>query len=157
MHIIYFIFCFGEWISNCLFRASRGLRQINLLSLFLFTFVAETFVVHVMKARDLGFILVYEVCNGSLWKITNSKREFVDSTTLFCLATSKEFLMLKSFLRCFEVASVWKIILSKTIMVGVGCPGSSALIGLRDDCKVEKLPIKYLCLPIGGNLRSTTM
>lgn len=103
MHIIYFIFCFGEWISNCLFRASRGFRQSNLLSLFLFTFVAETFVAHVMKARDLGFILVYEVCNGSLWKITNSKREFVDSTILFHLATFKEFLMLKRFLRCFEV------------------------------------------------------
>ena len=84
--------------------------------------------------------------------------QFADDTILFCSSNQEEVVNLKQVLRCFQLCSGLKINLSKSLLVGVGCPKET----IKDlanliHCNAGKLPISYLGLPIGGKPRFKEM
>lgn len=61
--------------------------------------------------------------------------------------------MIKRILRSFELSSGLKFNLGKSLLVGVGCQEFIDSMTCKFSCKVGKLPMINLCLPIGGNLK----
>ena len=60
--------------------------------------------------------------------------------------------MIKRILRSFELSSGLKFNLAKSLLVGVGCQEEFIKsMACKFSCKVGKLPMINLCLPIGGN------
>lgn len=58
------------------------------------------------------------------------------------------------YLLLFKVASVLKVNLGKSILVGMGsCPNLEGMTEILD-CKVQKLPLTYLGLPLGAKYKS---
>ena len=100
---------------SLLFKASRGLREGDPLSPFLFTMVAEAIIALLLKAKDIELIGDFEVGRGSE-AITHL--QFADDTILFSSSRWEEIVVLKKILRCFELASGLKNNLQKSTLVG---------------------------------------
>ncbi|CAL5376573.1 unnamed protein product [Camellia sinensis] len=63
---------------------------------------------------------------------------------------------IKRILRCFEVLSELRINFNKSVVCGVGIPDELGQdFARRLNCKFQKLPIKYLGLPLGASPRSS--
>lgn len=61
-------------------------------------------------------------------------------------------------MRCFQLISELKVSLSKSSLVGVSCSeGVVRSMASIMHCKLGKLPLTYLGLPIGARARSTTL
>ena len=131
-----------------LFIASRGLRQGDPLSPFLFTLVVEVLGTLLSKAKEMRLIEGFEVgSNGEA--ITHL--QFADDTILFTFARWEEIIVLKRVLRCFQLVSGLKINLSKSFLVGVGSMEDHiALMARRLHCQVSQLPFQHLGMPVGG-------
>ncbi|CAL5355404.1 unnamed protein product [Camellia sinensis] len=134
------------------FRPERGLRQGDPLSPVLFNIVAEGLNLLLTKAMDLGLIKGAVVGPTGL-RFTHL--QFADDTILFCEADLLEITTLKRIFRCFEIMSGLKINFHKSTICGVGV--SEALITIFSstlNCLNQKLPLKYLGLPLAANPRS---
>lgn len=85
-------------------------------------------------------------------EITNL--QFSDDTILCSFTMRDEFSMLKRILLCFEFVLKSKINLFKSVLVGIGCLEEVIQsLAKNISCKVKKLPILYLGLPIRAKLR----
>lgn len=135
-----------------LFRASRGLRQGDPLSPFLFTIVVEALRALLSKAKECGILEGFEFGKG-VEAITHL--QFANDTILFSSTRWEEVVVLKRILRCFELYSSLKINLSKSLMMGVGTMDEEIqTLASKFHRKSGKLPLFYLDLPIGGKVRS---
>lgn len=168
-------FGFGEtwrgWICKCisttsfsvlvngspskLFKASRGIRQGDPLSPFLFTIVMEALGSLLLKARELGVINGFEVTRN---REAMTHLQYADDTLFFSSSNREEILALQRILRCFQLVSGLKINFSKSMLVGVRC-SEDIVHALAEmvHCKVGRLPISYLGLPIGMKPRSKAL
>ena len=78
--------------------------------------------------------------------------QFADDTLVFFQPKLEKVVSIKNVLKSFEHMSGLKINYQKSIMCGVGMdvaavqPLANAL-----NCHIQKLPIKYLGLPLGAN------
>ncbi|CAL5393987.1 unnamed protein product [Camellia sinensis] len=80
--------------------------------------------------------------------------QFADDTILFCAAEWEEIVNFKRILRCFEVMSGLTINFHKSVVCGVGISDDQVHdFALLLHCLSQKLPIKYLRLPLGANPR----
>ncbi|GKU90659.1 hypothetical protein SLEP1_g4626 [Rubroshorea leprosula] len=155
------------WIQECLrsslvsilvngspsrqFNVSRGLRQGDPLSPFLFLIIAEGLNGLVTEAIKNGKLEGVEVGNRSF---SISHLQYADDTILFGKATEENVWAMKGILRAFELVSGLKINFNKSQLVG---------IGVEDDwlnkmswvlcCKKGTLPFKYLSITIGGSCK----
>ncbi|CAL5355041.1 unnamed protein product [Camellia sinensis] len=133
------------------FSPQRGLRQGDPLSPFLFNLVAEG--LHLLLSRACELNLIKGVKVGSKGVLL-SHLQFADDSLLFCEAEVEEVRKLKRVLRCFEILSGLKINFHKSAVCGVGV--STARMNEMAavlNCKVKKLPLTYLGLPLGANPR----
>ncbi|GKV01050.1 hypothetical protein SLEP1_g13646 [Rubroshorea leprosula] len=157
------------WIQECLqsslvsilvngspsrqFKVSRGLRQGDPLSPFLFFIIAKGLNGLVTEAVKNGKLKGVEVGNRSF---SISHLQYADDTILFGRASEENVWAMKGILRAFELVSGLEINFNKSQLVG---------IGVEDDwlnkmswvlcCKKGTLPIKYLGITIGGSCKST--
>lgn len=84
--------------------------------------------------------------------------QFMDDTLVFCKAILEEVQTVKSLLCEFEEISSLKINYHKSILCGVGITNSNLQLFVEAfNCQSQKLPIKYLGMPLGANpkLKST--
>lgn len=131
--------------------ATRGLRQGDPLSPFIFTMIRESLSRLVFKAKDLDIVKGFEVSpRGSV--VTHL--QFADDTLFFCDPNSSEVLGFRAVLRYFELVSGLRINLGKSTLIGVEVENSrikdwADLVG----CGIGKLPFSYLGLLVGGNPR----
>ncbi|GKV12840.1 hypothetical protein SLEP1_g23934 [Rubroshorea leprosula] len=157
-----------KWIRECLetstvsilvngsstrqFSVSRGLRQGDPLSPFLFLIVAEGLNGLVSTAAQKGLLQGVEVGSRNL-KI--SHLQYADDTILFGSATEDNVWAMKGILRAFELCSGLKINFHKSQLLGI-CVGEDWLDKMLWIlcCKKGEFPYKYLGIPIGGNCRS---
>lgn len=129
----------------------KGLRQGDPLSLFLFNIAAEGLNVLLERAKDLGLIKGATIGSASL-KL--SHLQFADDTILFCDAKWEEIVNVKRILRCFEIMSGLKINFHNSVVCGVGISDEIAQVfASKLYCLSKKLPLTYLGLPLGANLR----
>ncbi|GKV32614.1 hypothetical protein SLEP1_g41208 [Rubroshorea leprosula] len=153
-----------EWIMECLrssmvsvlvngsptrqFSMSRGLRQGDPLSPFLFLIIAEGINGLVMKAVEKGLLEGVEV-GGKGFKI--SHLQYADDTLLFGTATEENVWAMKSILRTFELVLGLKINFNKSQLIGIGVKEEwLEKMAWILCCKKGVLPFKYLGVPIGG-------
>ncbi|XP_028069533.1 uncharacterized protein LOC114272061 [Camellia sinensis] len=80
--------------------------------------------------------------------------QFADDTILFCEADWEEVVTIKRILRCFEILSGLKINYHKSVVSGVGINEESLVdLAAKLNCLHQKLPLKYLGLPLEANPR----
>ncbi|GKV22646.1 hypothetical protein SLEP1_g32498 [Rubroshorea leprosula] len=163
---------FGEkwrsWIQECLksasisilvngspskqFRMSKGLRQGDPLSPFLFLIVAEGLNGLIMEAVRKGLLEGIQIGGN---EINISHLQFADDTLLMGLATEDNIWAVKCIMRSFELSSGLKINYAKSQLMGVNVEEERlAKMAYLLNCKKGGIPFKYLGIRVGGNPRS---
>jgi hypothetical protein len=160
---------FGEkwclWIKQCIsstrfsvlingapsgfFRSSRGVRQGDPLSPFLFVLVMEAFSKMIGAITSRGLISGFSVGSSELNRVVVSHLLFANDTLDFCGVNESQIRHLGALLVCFEAVSGLKVNLAKFALFPVGSVGDvDQLVGLLG-CGTGTLPLKYLWLPWG--------
>lgn len=153
-----------QWISQCLktasvsvlingsptkeFHMSRGLRQGDSLSPFLFLIVAEGLHLLVEEAKRKNLLSGILVGNSGL---SVSHLQYADDTILLAPASLSNVLAFKSILRWFELFSGLKVNFRKSILVGFRVTDNWCFTAANIlKCTIGSLPFKYLGVPVGG-------
>jgi hypothetical protein len=164
-------FGFGEkwkkWIRTCVFSGSmsvlvngspteeinihRGLKQGDPLAPFLFLLVAEGLGGLMKKAVDLNRFSGFQVGRGGA---IISHLQYADDTLCIGEATTENLWALKAILRGFEMVSGLKVNFWKSNIMGVNVSQDFLLLASTFlNCRVGRVPFKYLGLPVGANPR----
>ncbi|RVX19039.1 Transposon TX1 uncharacterized 149 kDa protein [Vitis vinifera] len=168
---------FGEkwigWISWCIsiatfsvlingtpegyFNSSRGLRQGDPLSPYLFVIGMEALSRLINRAVGGGFLSGCRVDgrggNGALV----SHLLFDDDTLVFCEASEDQMVHLSWLLMWFEAISGLRINLDKSEILPVGRVENLENLALEAGYKVGRLPSSYLGIPLGANHKSVAV
>ena len=139
------------------FKSSRGLRQGDPLSPYLFVLGMEAFSLLIDRAAEGGFISGYkfEGRNGTERQITHLL--FADDTLVFCKDTEDEMVYLFWILAWFEAMSGLSINLDKSSLIPVGRVENVEILASELGCKVEYLPAAYLGLPLGAKRKDSSV
>ncbi|XP_026377155.1 uncharacterized protein LOC113271486 [Papaver somniferum] len=104
-------------VPGAKFRSSRGLRQGDPLSPFLFTMVMEGFCRMIAKAEENGRIAGFKV---SMDGPVVSHLLFADDTLLFSADEAQSIHTMRAILTCFEFVSGLSINLTKSTAISIG-------------------------------------
>ncbi|CAJ2644149.1 unnamed protein product [Trifolium pratense] len=135
------------------FKVSKGLRQGDPLSPFLFLIAAEGLTGLVNKAVDIGRFHGFKVKENIQFQIL----QFADDTVLVGESSWDNVWTIKSILRGFELVSGMRINFVKSKLYGVNVDNhfleaaSNFLL-----CRAETISFKFLGLPVGANPRRIT-
>ncbi|XP_026429098.1 uncharacterized protein LOC113325076 [Papaver somniferum] len=99
--------------------------------------------IHGFKVTDTGSVI--------------SHLQFADDTLISIDANADEVTRLFIILSVFETLTGMKLNLDKNTMVSVGDDEALEILVKELGCRSEKLPIKYLGLPIGASFRCTSV
>ncbi|KAJ9678923.1 hypothetical protein PVL29_020968 [Vitis rotundifolia] len=168
---------FGEkwtgWISWCIstatfsvlingtpagfFNSSRGLRQGDPLSPYLFVIGMEAFSRLILRAVRGGFLSGCRIKGRSGVRAEVSHLLFADDTLVFCEASQDQMAHLSWLLMWFEAISGLRINLDKSEILPVGRVENLEVLALEVGCKVGRLPNSYLGIPLGANHKSVAV
>ncbi|GKV50907.1 hypothetical protein SLEP1_g57586 [Rubroshorea leprosula] len=160
-----------NWIRECLasssvsvlingsptnqFPVSKGIRQGDPLSPFLFLIVAEGLNGLVSSAVEKQLYKGVVVGNEG---VSVSHLQFADDTIFFGEASEDNIGVIKSIMRTFELVSGLKINFGKSQLMGIGVEDNwRNKMAFRLCCKEGEFPFKYLGIPIGGNHKRVAM
>ncbi|RVW67440.1 putative mitochondrial protein [Vitis vinifera] len=155
----------GEWMRGCLssvsyailvngnakrwVKASRGLRQDDLLSPFLFTIVVDVLSIMMLRAEKRSLLEGFKV---GMNRTRVSHLQFADDTFFFSKSFAEELQTLKSLLLAFGKIYGLKVNLDKSNLFGINLDQNHlSRLALLLDCKASDWPIFYLGLRLGGN------
>ena len=136
------------------FHSTRGLRQGDPLSPYLFLLVMETLSQLLFKAKSGGFIKGFKVGSNSGVEGDLLHLLFANNTLLFCEANSEQLRYLSWVFLWFEAISGLKVNRDKSEAILVGSIDSLENSVLVMGCRVGKLPT-YLGLPLGVPFKSS--
>ncbi|GKV25367.1 hypothetical protein SLEP1_g34816 [Rubroshorea leprosula] len=156
-----------EWIAECLrsntmsvlvngsatkeFSMSRGLRQGDPLSPFLFLMVAEALNGLTSAVVEKGYFCGVKIGDGEL---EISHLQFADDTIFMGEATEDNIWMIKCIMRAFELVSGLKVNYRKSSLIGVNTDEEwTRKMSWLLNCKTAALPCKYPGMPLGANPR----
>ncbi|CAN0857148.1 Putative ribonuclease H protein At1g65750 [Linum grandiflorum] len=135
--------------SSGFFKSSRGLRQGDSLSPFLFILIMDVLssIISVLKAANLieGFFMKEAEREGEVTHLL-----YADDSILFCEASLPQVRGVLAALIIFQAITGLKVNLKKCSISQVG--NVDNIIELADvlGCGVESFPISYLGLPLGS-------
>ncbi|KAL5580279.1 hypothetical protein UlMin_012721 [Ulmus minor] len=134
------------------FGASRGLRQGDPLSPFLFILVADILGRMMDKAVRIGEVKGFEVGRE---EVVVSHLQFADDT-LFLLEPDKSNIeKVNTILKFFSMCSGLKINMNKSSLAGISLTEEEVgVLASEVGCEKGYWPMKYLGLPLGGNPNS---
>jgi hypothetical protein len=139
------------------FGSSRGVRQGDPLSPFLFVLVMEAFSRMLGAFISRGLISGFMVGTSELNRVNVSHLLFSDDTLVFCGANESQIRHVGALLVCFEAVAGLKVNLSKFALVPVGSRGVvDQLVGVLG-CGIGDLPLKYLGFPLGASFKLKAM
>ena len=139
------------------FGSSRGLRQGDPLSPFLFDIVMEALSHMLVAATTTGQFLGFTVGNATGSLMTVSHLLFADDTLIFCDADNNHITALHGILSRFEEMSGLKINLGKSKLVSIrDVPDLHELVEILG-CRESALSLKYLGLPLGATFKHKTI
>ncbi|GKV04538.1 hypothetical protein SLEP1_g16691 [Rubroshorea leprosula] len=154
-----------KWICECLsttrvsilingsptmeFKSSKGLRQGDPLSPFLFLLVGEGLCGLVRKAESEGLFQGMDIRTSGM---SLSLLQFADDSVFMGKACANNLRVVKAILHWFELISGLKVNFSKSHLYGFNVSegwlkGAAAIL----HCGVGKVPFIYHGLPVGGN------
>ena len=139
------------------FQSSRGLRQGDLLSPYLFVIAMEVFNCLLRRAMSGGFLFGWRVRGRSGEGFQISHLLFADDTLVFCEESLDQITYLSWLLMWLEVCSGLKINLEKSELIPVGRVHDIEGLTLELGCKVGGLPSFYLGMPLGSPFKSVVM
>ena len=119
-----------EWV-----KASRGLRQGDPLSSFLFTIVADVLSRMMLKAEEKSALEGFRVGRN---RIRVSHLQFADDTIFFANSCTEELQILKSLLLVFGQISGLKVNLDKSNLFGINLDQNHlSRLALLLECKAS--------------------
>ena len=136
------------------FRSSRGLRQGDPLSPYLFVIGMEVLSGLLKRAVEGNFISGYKVGDRDGGELVISHLLYADDTIIFCEANSEQLMCLRWTLMWFEAFSGLKINLNKSVIIPLGRVDNVELLAAELGCGVGSLPTTYLGLPLGAPHRA---
>jgi hypothetical protein len=168
---------FGEkwcmWIKQCIstarfsilingapcgyFGSSRGVRQGDPLSPFLFDLVMEAFSRMINAIMSRGLISGFSVGSRDQTRVVVSHLLFADDTLVFCGADESQIRNIGALLVCFEAVSGLKINLPKSALIPVGSVVDVDHLAELLGCDTSSLPLKYLGLQLGASFKLKSM
>ncbi|RVW76085.1 putative glucan 1,3-alpha-glucosidase [Vitis vinifera] len=139
------------------FSNSKGLRQGDPLSLYLFVLGMEVLSNLIRRAVDGGFLSGCRIRGRGEEEMIVSHLLFADDTIIFCEARKEQLSALSWILAWFEAASGLRINLDKSIIIPVGEVEDIEEMAVELGCKVGLLPTVYLGLPLGAHHKAVFM
>ncbi|KAJ9681586.1 hypothetical protein PVL29_020449 [Vitis rotundifolia] len=136
------------------FHSSRGLRQGDPLSSYLFVIAMEVFSCMLSRAISGGFLSGWRVGGRSGMGLHISHLLFADDMLVFCEESSDQMTYLSWLLMWFEACSGLRINLEKSELILMGRVHDIEGLALELGCKVGGLPSSYLGLPLGAPFNS---
>ena len=136
------------------FRSSRGLRQGDPLSPYLFVIGMEVLSCLLKRAVEGNFISGYKLGDRDGGELVISHLLYADDTIIFCEANSEQLMCLRWTLMWFEAFSGLKINLNKSVIIPLGRVDNVELLAAELGCGVGSLPTTYLGLPLGAPHRA---
>ncbi|RVW27875.1 K(+) efflux antiporter 2, chloroplastic [Vitis vinifera] len=140
--------------SSRFFQSSRGLRQGDPLSPYLFVIVMEVFSCLMRRAISGGFLSGWRVRGRGGEGILISHLLFANDTLVFCEESQDQLTNLSWLLMWFEACSGLRVNLEKSELIPVGRVNDIEDLALELGCKVGGLPSRYLGLPLGAPFKS---
>jgi hypothetical protein len=131
------------------FGSSRGVRQGDPLSPFLFDLVMEAF------SRMLGAITSRGWISG--FSVGSCDQTRIVVSHLFCGADASQIRHIGALLVCFEAVSGLKINLPKSALIPVGLVDNVEHLAELLGCGTSSLPLKYLGLQLGAPFKLKSM
>ncbi|RVX20087.1 Transposon TX1 uncharacterized 149 kDa protein [Vitis vinifera] len=139
------------------FQSTRGLRQGDPLSPYLFVIAMEVFSSMMRRAISGGYLSGWKVSGGRGEGMHISHLLFADDTLVFCEESSDEMTYLSWLLMWFEACSGLRINLEKSEMIPVGRVLNIDGLALELGCKVGGIPSSYLGMPLGAAFNSVAV
>ena len=139
------------------FPSSKGLRQGDSLSPYLFTMGMEVLSIMLRRAAAGGFISGCNFRNGNGNILSISHLLFADDTIIFCEAKEDQLLYLSYILLWFEASSGLKINLDKSEVISVGNVVNLNVLAAELGCRMGHIPSTYLGLPLRASHKSKAM
>ena len=162
-----------EWIWKCIstskfsvlvngvpagfFSSSKGLRQGDLLSPYLFILGMEVLSALIRRAVDGGFISRCRIRGRGRTEMNISHLLFADDTIVFYEAKKEHLTYLSQILVWFEAASGLRINLAKSEIIPVGEVEEIEEMAAELECRVGSLHSSYLGLPLGAHHKAPSM
>ncbi|KAL5572583.1 hypothetical protein UlMin_022180 [Ulmus minor] len=135
------------------FGASRGLRQGDPLSPFLFILVADILRRMMDKAIGIGEVNGFKVGRE---KVVVSHLQFADDTLFLLEPDQSNIKKVNTILNFFSMCSGLKINMNKSSLVGINLEDEEVqVLAVEVGCERGSWPMKYLGLLLGGNMNST--
>ncbi|RVW15454.1 putative ribonuclease H protein [Vitis vinifera] len=144
-------------VSAGFFPSSRGLRQGDPLSPYLFVMGMEILDVLIRRAVEGGYLSGCNIRDGSSTSVHISHLFFADDTIVFCEANKDQVSHLSWILFWFEAASGLRMNLAKSEIIPVGEVEEIQELAAELGCRVGSLPAHYLGLPLGVPNRASSM
>ncbi|WJZ87793.1 hypothetical protein VitviT2T_007145 [Vitis vinifera] len=138
------------------FSNSKGLRQGDPLSPYLFVLGMEVLSTMISRAGEGGFISGCRMRGRGGDELTVSHLLFADDTLIFCKARREQLTNLSWILAWFEAASGLRINLAKSVLIPVGEVDGMEELAAELGCKLGALPAVYLGLPLGANHKNAS-
>ncbi|RVX03217.1 LINE-1 reverse transcriptase-like [Vitis vinifera] len=139
------------------FPSSKGLRQGDPLSPYLFVMGMEVLSALIRRAVVGGFLCGCSIGGGRRPTVNISHLLFADDTVVFCEAKKEHLLHLSWILFWFEAASGLRINLAKSEVIPVGEVEEVEMMAAELGCRVGSLPTVYLGLPLGAPNKASSV
>ncbi|RVX17977.1 LINE-1 reverse transcriptase-like [Vitis vinifera] len=135
------------------FSNSKGLRQGDPLSPYLFVLGMEVLSTLIRRAGEGGFLSGCRLRGRGGEELTISHLLFADDTLIFCKARREQLTNLSWILAWFEAASDLRINLAKSVLIPVGEVDELEELAAELGCRLGDLPTVYLGLPLEPNIK----
>ena len=135
------------------FQSSRGLRQGDPLSPYLFVIGMEVLSCLINRAVDGNYLSGIRVTNGKGEDLAISHLLYADDTLIFCEDDLEQLKFLSWILMWFEAMSGLKINLAKSEIIPIGPVNNLVELATELGCNIGSFPTSYLGLPLGANTR----
>ena len=139
------------------FSNSKGLRQGDPLSPYLFVLGMEVLSTLIRRAVDGGFLSGCRLQGRGGVEMSVSHLLFAGDTIIFCEARKEQLTALSWILAWFEASSDLRINLAKSVLIPVGEVEEIEELAVELGCRVGSLPIVYLRLPFGAHHKAISI
>ena len=139
------------------FNSSKGLRQGDPISPYLFVLGMEALSCLIKRAVSGGFLTSYRVKGRGGEGVQLTHLMYADDTLIFCDASKDQLAYLSCVLMWFEVISGLRINLDKSEIIPMGKVENLKVLALELEREVGKLPPIYLGLPLGAPHKSVAV